>query len=208
MGRRPDINGRELLMAAALRLFATEGIDAVSIRAVNRAAGLGPASMHYHFGTKEALVDAVAALHEDAVRTQVVARAEELAGRTGASTVTAADLVSMIAGPYLDLLDSHPADARDWIGLIDQLVHVDPRRGMDSPAADAARAAIARAYPHTSTVQADRALTTCFRLLISQLAHPSTGRADPDLGFLLEFLGGGLESTMAAPSTAETVLTA
>jgi AcrR family transcriptional regulator len=61
MGRRPEIDGRELLLDAALRLFAEQGPEGVSIRAVNREAGLGPASVHYHFGTKEALLDA--ALH-------------------------------------------------------------------------------------------------------------------------------------------------
>ena len=56
MDRPGGRDGKQLLLSAALKLFATHGIDAVSIRAVNREAGLGPASVHYHFGTKEALV--------------------------------------------------------------------------------------------------------------------------------------------------------
>ena len=79
MGRRPDIDGRELLLEAALKLFAEQGIEGVSIRAVNREAGLGPASVHYHFGTKEALLDAVLHRYGDVVIDRVKARAKELA---------------------------------------------------------------------------------------------------------------------------------
>ena len=79
MGRRRDIDGRQLILAAALKLFAAQGVDAVSIRAVNREAGLGPASVHYHFGTKDVLVDAVLRVYGDTVISAVKARAAESA---------------------------------------------------------------------------------------------------------------------------------
>jgi AcrR family transcriptional regulator len=47
------------LILAAERLFAERGIDAVSLRAVNAAAGTNVASANYHFGTKAALVEAL-----------------------------------------------------------------------------------------------------------------------------------------------------
>lgn len=47
------------LILAAERLFAERGIDAVSLRAVNAAAGTNVASANYHFGTKSALVEAL-----------------------------------------------------------------------------------------------------------------------------------------------------
>jgi len=49
----------ERLLDAAERLFAERGIDAVSVRAVNAAAGANVAAVHYHFGSKELLVTAV-----------------------------------------------------------------------------------------------------------------------------------------------------
>src|SRR5436190_15716161 len=100
MGRRPDIDGRELLLDAALKLFAEQGIEGVSIRAVNREAGLGPASVHYHFGTKDALLDAVLHRYGDVVMDRIKVRAQELA-EPGART-NARDLVVMLAQPYLD----------------------------------------------------------------------------------------------------------
>jgi AcrR family transcriptional regulator len=48
---------RERLKTAAQRLFAERGIDGVSVRDIVAAAGArNGASIHYHFGAKEALV--------------------------------------------------------------------------------------------------------------------------------------------------------
>jgi len=49
---------RRLLLAAE-SLFAERGIDAVSLRAIMAAAGANVASVHYHFGSKDALVRAL-----------------------------------------------------------------------------------------------------------------------------------------------------
>lgn len=50
---------RVLLLAAAERLFADRGVDAVSLRSVMAEAGTNVASVHYHFGTKQSLVEAL-----------------------------------------------------------------------------------------------------------------------------------------------------
>jgi AcrR family transcriptional regulator len=81
---------RELLVSTALRLFAEQGIDAVSLAEINRAAGQRNATaIHYHFGGKAGLMQAIfdkhrarvnriregmlAALPEQASSAQVVA---------------------------------------------------------------------------------------------------------------------------------------
>ncbi|MEU8139520.1 TetR/AcrR family transcriptional regulator [Streptodolium elevatio] len=50
---------RARLLAEAERLFLAQGYEKVSVRAVNAAAGMNPAAVHYHFGSKEALVVAL-----------------------------------------------------------------------------------------------------------------------------------------------------
>jgi AcrR family transcriptional regulator len=47
------------LLDAAERLIGERGVDAVSVRAINSAAGSNVAAAHYHFGSKPALVRAV-----------------------------------------------------------------------------------------------------------------------------------------------------
>ncbi|RCW63621.1 TetR/AcrR family transcriptional regulator [Pseudorhodoferax soli] len=52
--------GTELLLETAQRLFAERGIDAVSMREIAREAGQrNNSALHYHFGSKEALVRAI-----------------------------------------------------------------------------------------------------------------------------------------------------
>ena len=40
------------ILDAAEELFAQQGFDATSILAVTRQAGMNPAAVHYHFGSK------------------------------------------------------------------------------------------------------------------------------------------------------------
>jgi AcrR family transcriptional regulator len=47
------------LLDAAERLIGERGVDPVSVRAINAAAGSNVAAAHYHFGSKSALVRAV-----------------------------------------------------------------------------------------------------------------------------------------------------
>jgi AcrR family transcriptional regulator len=47
------------LLDAAERLIGERGVDAVSLRAINGEAGSNVAAVHYHYGSKEALVRAV-----------------------------------------------------------------------------------------------------------------------------------------------------
>ncbi|WP_418320090.1 TetR/AcrR family transcriptional regulator [Piscinibacter sakaiensis] len=70
--------GSERLLETAERLFAERGIDAVSMREIAREAGQrNNSALHYHFGTKEALVRAVLQLgmrEVDILRNDYVSR--------------------------------------------------------------------------------------------------------------------------------------
>ena len=50
---------RKRILIAAERLFAELGISTTSMRALTKTAGVNLAAVHYHFGSKEALLDAV-----------------------------------------------------------------------------------------------------------------------------------------------------
>lgn len=50
---------RERILDVAEDLFARQGISGTSLRALTRAAEVNLAAVHYHFGSKEALLDAV-----------------------------------------------------------------------------------------------------------------------------------------------------
>jgi AcrR family transcriptional regulator len=202
MGRRPDINGRELLLEAALRLFSEHGVDAVSIRAVNREAGLGPASVHYHFGTKDELLQAVLRQRGVALVADVRDRAKELT--RSADPVSSQDLVLMLAEPYVRLAQGRDAAGHEWIRLLSQLLQSDPDRVIDKKTARATVSAVARVYPDAGSAEILRAVRMCFTLLMIQLAHGGDAgrrhRAAVDLDLLVDFLAGGLDATLGRTS--------
>jgi len=51
-----DTAAAQRILDAAEDLFSRKGFDATSIRAVTRHAGLNPAAVHYHFGSKHVLL--------------------------------------------------------------------------------------------------------------------------------------------------------
>jgi AcrR family transcriptional regulator len=56
---RHEESGRETILDAAERLFAERGIDAVSLRTINTEAGYSVAALHYHFATRDGLIQAL-----------------------------------------------------------------------------------------------------------------------------------------------------
>ena len=54
---QPDTKQR--ILDVAERLFATRGFHATSLRAITRAAEVNLAAVNYHFGSKDALLEAV-----------------------------------------------------------------------------------------------------------------------------------------------------
>jgi AcrR family transcriptional regulator len=77
---------RERILTAAERLFAERGITSTSVRALTHAAEVNLAAAHYHFGSKEALLDAVIerrALPLNAARVRELERHEDERGDAG-----------------------------------------------------------------------------------------------------------------------------
>ena len=56
-GRRQAVGDlkRELILAAARRVFEAEGLEGASLRAIAAAAGYTPAALYFHFESKEAI---------------------------------------------------------------------------------------------------------------------------------------------------------
>ncbi|MBN3453273.1 TetR/AcrR family transcriptional regulator [Mycolicibacterium sp.] len=111
------------LVKAAERLFATHGVDAVSVRAVNAAAGLGAASVHYHFGSKDELLRAVLMDVGAPVRDEISANVAALAAQPRVPSSEA--LVRAVTEPYLKLLLRHRVRGMRWIKIIAQISQED-----------------------------------------------------------------------------------
>ena len=107
---------REKLLDAAEALFAERGLAAVSLRAINAAVGLSPAALHYHFGTKQVLVEAI-----------LLRRMPELMAKRGAlleglavslDPPDARAVVGAFLRPLVELLLDEPEAGRRYIRFL------------------------------------------------------------------------------------------
>jgi AcrR family transcriptional regulator len=69
-GRRPGpTRTKDTILAAARAQFAARGYTATTLRSVARAAGVHPALIHHHFGSKEQLYNAALSLPVEPIET-------------------------------------------------------------------------------------------------------------------------------------------
>jgi AcrR family transcriptional regulator len=96
--RRKSIT-QERILDAAEALFARQGILATSLRSITTRAGVNAAAIHYHFGSKQALVSAIlrrriAPLSEERIR-----RLDQLTSRYRSEAIPADLLVEAFVTP-------------------------------------------------------------------------------------------------------------
>ncbi len=110
---------KQHLIETAERLFAEKGVDGVSLRQINVAAGQRNASaLHYHFGSRESLIEAIFAYRMTPVDERRLAMVEELkaSGRTGDLRA----LVETKVRPLAEQLDLH-SDRNNYIRFYAQI---------------------------------------------------------------------------------------
>jgi AcrR family transcriptional regulator len=100
-------SAQENIVLTAERLFAEKGIDAVSLRQINTAAGLkNNAATHYHFGGKAGLIRAVVEYRAEGInerRQQLLDRLDEFPEKDPLK-----GLVQALVLPMAEHLGSHP----------------------------------------------------------------------------------------------------
>jgi AcrR family transcriptional regulator len=100
----PRTDTRDLLLDTAERLFAEHGIDATSLRTITSEAAANLAAVHYHFGSKDGLIQEVFArrfdpLNEDRLQ-RLIAREQE----HGERPVPVNEIVEAFIAPALKRL--------------------------------------------------------------------------------------------------------
>ena len=90
---------KEQILDAAESLFAEHGIEAVPLRRIIAEAGVNSAAIHYHFGSKEALVRAVFARRFDPLNRERIALLDAAEARAAGRPVPIEDLVYAVVAP-------------------------------------------------------------------------------------------------------------
>lgn len=84
--RKDSLRTRQIIIAAAERLFAEKGVDAISLNEITREAGQkNKSALNYHFGSKEQLLLAIIEKHEAAIIQQRNAYLDDLEQRKAIS---------------------------------------------------------------------------------------------------------------------------
>lgn len=102
--RRQAVSGlkRELILAAAARVFETEGLDGASLRAIAAEAGYTPAALYFHFESKEAI-------YAELLEASLVRLAEAVAGSV-ARARTPAERLRAAAMGFFAFYAENPRD--------------------------------------------------------------------------------------------------
>lgn len=97
---------RRRILTAAERLFARDGIERTTMRAITREARTNLAAVNYHFGSKDGLVKAV---FDDLARTTAKSRLDRLAelrARRPGRPLSVRDTIDTFMAPYIGEEDS------------------------------------------------------------------------------------------------------
>jgi AcrR family transcriptional regulator len=170
------------LLDAAERLIGGRGVDAVSLRAINGEAGSNVAAVHYHYGSKEALVRAVLDRRMSVLAEQRAAGLDELEADPTPSTRAVA---AVFIGPLVDL-----AIDPDGVHYVRFLAALDRAEGPwlhvldDAFAPQAARInpLLARALPRLDADRLVHRLDVASGTMLRMLADADryAGTLDPD----------------------------
>lgn len=109
---------KERVIAAAERLFAERGFAGTSLRGVTSAAGVNLAAVHYHFGTKDALLQAVFDHRIGPVNKQRLQRLDELRRDAPGGVPAIEDILEAFLSPILDLKRDLEGEGLVWSRFI------------------------------------------------------------------------------------------
>lgn len=205
-GRREPRDGdatRALLVETAERLFAERGIGAVSVRQVNKEAGLGAAAVHYHFGSKEVLIETVVQRLGDPVVAGILDGCRRLLAQE--RHPTARDLVEVWAAPSIDLLADDLSRGARWLTITARLPGDLATRLLGARVGRPWRKVLERAFPKAAPADRARGWTmvgaTLPRLLARAPAGMTPAAAAQRAAYIegcLEFTAHGLAGFMAS----------
>ena len=106
------IDTRQKILDAAERLFGEQGYGATSLRHIIAEAGVNLAAIHYHFGTKEELLDQLIMRKGAPVNAERLALLDALEARAQGKAVPLEKLLEAFLGPPMKRVGKSPEFAK------------------------------------------------------------------------------------------------
>src|SRR5215475_10495676 len=106
------IDTKQKLLDTAERLFGEQGYGATSLRQVIAEAEVNVAAVHYHFGSKEELLDAVILRKAGPLTEQRLARLEAVQASAGPNPPDVEGIVASFLMPTAEIAERNPTFVR------------------------------------------------------------------------------------------------
>jgi AcrR family transcriptional regulator len=191
---------RDKLLDCAESLFGQHGLEGVSLRTINLEAGLSPAALHYHFGTQQALLEAML---ERRMPSLMKRRSRLLDALSEADhTPTTRDVLAALVMPMVEFMLEDWDKGLRYVRLIHRLQadrNLDPEFVIDRwpGGVERLQPLLQQANPDLPLSLIQFRLNLMVELMLQNLAHgepPANGDFDTHVSSLLDFLTGGFEA--------------
>jgi AcrR family transcriptional regulator len=147
---KPQHETRTRILDAAEELFMQQGFGGTSMRLLTSKAGVNLAAVNYHFGSKDALIEAVFRRRLDPMN---IARIAALAALEASGAPDADAIIRAFVGASLRMLEDAKGGGRNFIRLLGR-TYTEPAKGirhligqMYAPTMQRYKAALERALP-------------------------------------------------------------
>jgi AcrR family transcriptional regulator len=208
---------KDRILDTAEQLFARDGFDATSLRAITAEAGVNLAAVNYHFQSKEALVQAVIGRRMGPVNARRLALLDAYEAEAGGAPVPLEKIMDAFLRPLLEIVGTH---AREFAPLVGR-IYTEPGDFTERLFKDQFQALALRFIPAFQRALPELPLTELYWRLhfsIGAMAHTmgaasmlrifSRGLCDPSdadgtLARMKTFVLAGLTAPVSAPVSIE-----
>ncbi|HIV72200.1 MAG TPA: TetR family transcriptional regulator [Candidatus Aquabacterium excrementipullorum] len=168
------------ILDAAEELFVSGGFDSLSMRQITSAAGVNLAAVNYHFGSKDALIQAVLARKLDPLNEQRISMLDAFEQQFGAQLTCEHVLAAMFLPAVRLFRDDNGPHSGSFLQFLGR-AYTEP-----SP--------VVRDFIHTHYIQTLGRFFSAFQRTLPDLTRH-------DLGFRLNFAMGALSGILAGGNT-------
>lgn len=121
------MNTKNCILDAAERLFARDGIEATSLRAITAEAGVNLAAVNYHFQSKDALIRAVILRRVVPINQRRLELLEACEKAAGDGPLPLEEVVDAFLRPVVEIYTSH---AREFVPMMGR-IYTEPAEFME-----------------------------------------------------------------------------
>jgi AcrR family transcriptional regulator len=150
---KPPHETRTRILDAAEELFMLHGFEGTSMRLLTSKAGVNLAAVNYHFGSKDALIEAVFRRRLDPMNAARIAALDKLQGQSGGRPLAPPLVIRAFVGESLRMIEDARGGGRNFIRLLGR-TYTDPAKEIRAligqlyaPAMERYKAAFEQALP-------------------------------------------------------------